>query len=183
VGRAVVEMTAISGEILEGYTAVIVHEILKGYTLPIRGSHGVVHWARVLENGLRLVSATGANLEVVTLFALFHDSRRVNEFHDEGHGLRGGEYARALRGTLVHLRDSEFELLFEACRLHTDGQTQGELTLKVCWDADRLDLGRVGITPQPERLCTDAARELLGRAHERAVQAYQPDIVADVWGL
>jgi hypothetical protein len=130
VGRVVLEMTVISGEILEAYTAVIVHESLKGYALPIRGSHGVVHWARVLENGLRLVSATGANLEVVTLFALFHDSRRANEFHDEGHGLRGGEYARALRGTLVHLRDSEFELLFEACRLHTDGQTQGELTVK-----------------------------------------------------
>src|SRR5262249_45230261 len=121
-------MTAISDEILEGYTAVIVHEILKGYALPIRGSHGVVHRARALENGRRLVSATGANLEVVTLFALFHDSRRVNESHDEGHGLRGGEYARALRGTLVHLHDSEFELLFEACRLHTDGLTQGELT-------------------------------------------------------
>jgi hypothetical protein len=28
------------------------------------------HWARVLENGLRLASATGANPEVVTLFAL-----------------------------------------------------------------------------------------------------------------
>jgi uncharacterized protein len=176
-------MAAIGDEILEGYTAVVVHEILKGYTLPIRGPHGVVHWARVLENGLRLASATGANPEVVTLFALFHDSRRVNEYHNEGHGLRGGEYARALRGSLIHLRDSEFELLFEACRLHTDGKTQGELTVAICWDADRLDLGRVGIIPQPERLCTDAARELLGWAHERAVQRYQPDIVADGWGL
>jgi hypothetical protein len=54
-------MAAIGDEILEGYTAVIIHEILKDYALPIRGPHGVVHWARVLENGLRLASATGAN--------------------------------------------------------------------------------------------------------------------------
>jgi uncharacterized protein len=176
-------MTALSDEILEGYTAVIIHEILKGYTLPVRGAHGVVHWARVLENGLRLAAATGANREVVTLFALFHDSRRVNESRDEGHGLRGGEYARALRGVLVHLQDPEFELLYEACRLHTDGRTQGELSLQVCWDADRLDLGRVGITPDPNRLCTEAARALMAWAHERAVQRYEPDLVADLWGL
>ena len=60
-------------------TAAIIHEILAGYTLPVRGDHGIVHWARVLENGLRLAEATGANVEVVTLFALFHDCRRVNQ--------------------------------------------------------------------------------------------------------
>jgi uncharacterized protein len=32
----------------------IVHAILKEYALPWDGIHGVAHWARVLENGLRL---------------------------------------------------------------------------------------------------------------------------------
>ena len=32
----------------------IIHEIVDDYALPIHGSHGVTHWARVLENGLRL---------------------------------------------------------------------------------------------------------------------------------
>src|SRR5205814_1413443 len=99
-----------------------------------------------LENGLRIAQANGADREDVTLFALFHDSRRVNEDQDDDHGLRG---------ELVHLDDDRFELLFEACRLHTDGLTTGERTLLACWDADRLDLGRVGITPEPHRLCTD----------------------------
>jgi uncharacterized protein len=136
----------------------ILRAILAGYALPVRGDHGVVHWARVLENGLRLGEAVGADLEVVRLFALFHDSRRVSEFRDEGHGLRGGDFARTLRGSLVHLDDARFELLHEACRRHTDGGTTGEATLLACWDADRLDLGRVGIRPRPELLCTDAAR-------------------------
>jgi uncharacterized protein len=92
-------------------TTAIVREVLAGYSLPVRGIHGVVHWARVLENGLRLAETTGANVNVVTLFALFHDCRRVNEGWDGDHGLRGAEFAQSLRGTLVNLDDTEFRLL------------------------------------------------------------------------
>ena len=63
--------------------AAILGAILRGYALPMRGDHGVVHWARVLENGLRVAEANGADREVVALFALFHDSRRVNEDQDD----------------------------------------------------------------------------------------------------
>jgi len=157
--------------------------ILDGYALAPDGDHGIVHWARVLQNGLRMAEATGADREVVTLFALFHDSRRVNQFRDHGHGLRGAELARSLRGNLIHLDDDRFELLFEACRLHTDGHTTGDPTLLTCWDADRLDLGRVGITPQPHRLCTDAARDLLPWAHARAEGRVVPWDVLAAWGV
>src|SRR5437764_13248883 len=95
--------------------AAIMAVILDGYALPVRGPQGVVHWARVLENGLRIAEANGADRKVVTLFALFHDARRVNEDTDDGHGLRGGELARSLRGTLVHLDADRFDLLYEAC--------------------------------------------------------------------
>jgi uncharacterized protein len=97
----------------------ILAAILNGYVLRIRGEHGIMHWARVLENGLRIAQANGADREVVALFAVFHDSRRVNEDVDDGHGLRGGELARALRGELIHLDDDRFDLLFKACRLHS----------------------------------------------------------------
>ena len=50
------------------------------------------------------------------------------------------------------------ELLIEALMHHSEGYTQGDVTVRVCWDADRLDLGRVGIDPKPERLCTEPAR-------------------------
>jgi uncharacterized protein len=63
----------------------IVRTILEDYALPWPGTHGVGHWARVLENGLRLAELTVANVEVVQLFAVFHDSKRVNECTDLNH--------------------------------------------------------------------------------------------------
>ena len=54
--------------------------------------------------------------------------------------------------------DAEMELLTEALIHHSEGYTQGDVTVRVCWDADRLDLGRVGIEPKPDRLCTETAR-------------------------
>ena len=48
----------------------------------IRGSnncHGSNHWARVEANGLILAQKTGADLVVVRLFGLFHDSRRETD--------------------------------------------------------------------------------------------------------
>ena len=160
----------------------ILKAILDGHTLHRRGLHGVAHWARVRETGLRLAGETGADVDVVALFALFHDARRVHEGDDHGHGRRGGDLARTLRGTLVHLDDDRFELLYEACRLHTDGLVTGDATLLTCWDADRLDLGRVGIRPHPDRLGTDAARGMIGWAQERAKRGFVPAEVLQSWG-
>lgn len=161
----------------------ITETILEEYRLPMYGLHGVVHWARVLENGMRIAELNGADREIITLFALFHDSKRVNEDWDQDHGLRGAEFARSLRGELVHLDDERFELLYEACRLHTDGHTVGDRTLLACWDADRLDLGRVGTVPNPKRLGTKVGRQLLTWAHIRAFQKYVPTEVLASWGI
>jgi len=156
--------------------APLVTEILKGYRLPVRGTHGVVHWARVLENGLRVAEATGADTRVVTLFAIFHDSRRVNENHDRNHGRRGSELARSMRDQL-DLDDIAFALLTKACDLHTDGLTQADVTIQACWDADRLDLARAGIEPEQDRLCTDAGRDLIAWASKRASSDHEPPFV------
>ena len=75
----------------------ILHAVLEDYALPWGGYHGVAHWARVYENGLRLAEETGAIVEVVQLFAVLHDSRRVNEHTDPDHGPRAAEFAMSLR--------------------------------------------------------------------------------------
>jgi uncharacterized protein len=163
----------------------LIHAILEDYPLPWHGTHGVGHWARVLENGLRRAAATGAVIEVVQLFAIFHDSRRVSECEDWGHGERGAELAAELRGQLFDLPDADFDLLYQACADHTDGLTEGDITIQCCWDADRLDLGRVRIMPDPRKLCTDAARSAKLRkwADRRACVEVVPDFVKAEWGI
>lgn len=119
--------------------------------------HGPAHWSRVERYGLYLAQETGADPRVVRLFAIFHDCRRVEECHDPDHGLRGGERARALRDSL-HLDDEAFETLFQACAGHTDLRFSHDPTIATCWDADRLDLDRVGIEPNPDYLSTRAGK-------------------------
>jgi len=160
----------------------ILAHILPGYVLAVDGTHGVGHWARVHENGLRLAAATGADAEVVALFARFHDARRVNENWDPDHGRRGGDLARTLRGSLVTLDDARFQLLYAACAQHTDGRISAHPTLGACWDADRLDLGRVGITPDPALLSSDAARAMIPWADARAVREHRPRALLRAWG-
>jgi len=145
----------------------------------------VSHWARVLENGLRLAPETGGNVEVIQLFAVFHDSRRVNEGIDDGHGQRGADLALRLRGGLFDLPDEDFDLLYAACVGHTDGGTTSDPTVQTCWDSDRLDLGRVGICPDPRRLFTDAAKhpEMLKWADGRACFEVVPELVRRDWGV
>ena len=163
----------------------VLRVVLDDYALPLDGYHGVDHWARVLENGLRLATETGANVEVVSLFAILHDSQRLNEMTDADHGPRAAKFATDIRGTAFDLGDHEFELLYQACHGHTSERTHTDVTIQTCWDADRLDLGRVGITPHPSRLCTDAAKqpEMIKWADGRASFRVIPSLVLDEWGI
>jgi uncharacterized protein len=163
------------------------------YPLSWLGLHGVGHWARVYENGLRLAPATGANVEILLLFALFHDARRTNEGWDEGHGRRGADYAAsllsrkrsAMRGGAFDLSSSAFDLLYHACAFHTDGLIDGDPTVQTCWDADRLDLPRAGIHPSPDRLCTPVARApgTIAWAADRSQRRFVPTFVDDAWAV
>jgi uncharacterized protein len=120
--------------------------------------HGPEHWRRVERNGVWLATSTGADLVVVRLFALFHDSRRVNEYVDDGHGLRGANLAGQLRGKFYELPDSAFDKLEYACIWHTESIHHDDPTIGTCWDADRLDLGRVGTLPDPSFMSTNAGK-------------------------
>jgi uncharacterized protein len=160
----------------------VFHTILDGYALEVRGIHGVVHWARVLENGRRIADPARADPMVLGLFAVFHDSRRVNDDWDPGHGHRGAALARTLRVSLPPLTDAQFDRLCWACEHHTDLETHPDVTVQACFDSDRLDLARVGIVTDPARLCTGAARdpEVLAWAIDRAKHRVVPDFV-EAW--
>jgi uncharacterized protein len=157
----------------------LVRVVAPGHHRGGAGSHGLAHWARVLENGLRLAPPTGANVAVVTLFAVFHDCRRRNDGRDPAHGERGALLASELRAEWLDLTDSEMDLLHEACARHTDGRTEADVTVQTCWDADRLDLPRAGVSVRPERLCTPAAREhgIIAWAAQRSLARFEPGFV------
>lgn len=145
--------------------------LVASHRLGHHGFHGRDHWLRVLQNGRLLAAETGANLRVVELFALLHDSCRENENADPLHGHRAAAFARDLRGRWFDATDAEMDLLTLACELHSDGYTEADITVQTCWDADRLDLGRVGIRPSARYLCTEAAKrpDIIEAALERSM--------------
>ena len=150
----------------------LLNHLVSTFALNPCGIHGKRHWLRVLRNGRELAAATGANLRVVELFAVLHDSKRENDDHDPEHGPRAAEHARSLCGQWFELDVQELDVLCRACELHADGLiTDAEPTVLACWDADRLDLGRVGTKPHPARLCTQYAKreDVLEAAYERSL--------------
>lgn len=135
-------------------------QVTREFLCDLDSIHGPSHWRRVEQNGLHISSRTGAIVEVVRLFAVFHDSRREHDGWDDTHGKRAAEYAASLRGGLFDLPDEHMDLLQYACAWHTHGQLSDDPTIGTCWDADRLDLGRVGIKPEPKFMSTEYGRTL-----------------------
>ena len=140
-------------------TANFLNHIHQQYQLNWHGIHGISHWQRVRENGLRLASLNGANAKVIAYFAFTHDSQRQNDGYDPQHGARASQWISNQPAGFFQLTEEELLLLQEACRQHTGGVSHPNLTVMTCWDADRLDLMRVGIRPNPLYLCTSAAKD------------------------
>jgi uncharacterized protein len=153
-------------------TPKLLQTLRQEYRLNWDGVHGIAHWRRVRQNGLRLAEMTGANPRVVELFAFMHDICRQNDIVDRGHGQRAADFAAGLPYVRDLLSPEELDLLQQACAGHTRGQTEADLTVQVCWDADRLDLGRIGMHPAPRYLCTEAARrqEIIDWAYRRSLE-------------
>ena len=73
-------------------TRPLIAHLRKHFALDWQGIHGAPHWARVRANGLRLAEITGAHQAVVELFAFLHDSCRLDEYEDPGHGGRAAAW-------------------------------------------------------------------------------------------
>ena len=124
-------------------------------------THGISHWQRVERNGILLSVENGKlrediNIKVVRFFAYLHDKCRLDNWTDIEHGVRAADMLSIIRNTILRdFTDEEVSLLERACRYHTTEHRTGNPTIDVCFDADRLDLGRVGIAPNPKRMATE----------------------------
>ena len=130
-------------------------------TRPGSAYHGEQHWKAVAWAGLGLArQVEGCDAELVLLFALLHDTQRHNEARDPEHGLRAAQFTALLCAEgVLDLDEERLTLLVDACTRHDKGYVSAHPTIGVCWDADRLNLSRVGITPVARLLSTAPAKE------------------------
>ena len=145
---------------LDIFNAVIA-EVKKQFRLDINSLHGISHWDRVRKIGSHLAKKTDADLRVITLFAALHDSCRGNEGADPEHGSRAVEYVLGLynEGLLPVDNAKQLSQLMYACEHHNKkGAQSNDITIQTCWDADRLDLYRVGQVPDPAFLYTETGK-------------------------
>ena len=137
--------------------------ITRQFKLDIDSDHGLPHWKRVEEIGRYLAKYTKADPEVVYLFSYFHDSKRENEGHDPEHGRRASLFIKELYNKSTNplaISSEQLNQLVFACEHHSDsGAKSGDITVQTCWDADRLDLWRIGIVPHKHFLNTDFAKQ------------------------
>jgi uncharacterized protein len=124
-------------------------------------THGVEHWDRVARFGWMLYQED-ADMDVILAFAYLHDSERKDNAMDIEHGKRASLLIDRIRETELNaLSDGQIAKLKRACELHTIEHRTGDITIDTCFDADRMDLLRVGIMPSPERMATKRGAELV----------------------
>ena len=145
--------------ILEEIDAIRRHAI-QSFRCGTDSIHGHHHWRTVERNGLLIAPEVGADVETVRLFSILHDCCRIDDGSDLEHGPRAARMVRDLAGSLIRVDPVRLETLVFAIHHHTDGTVSADPTIGACWDADRLDLGRVGIIPSPTFMSTTAGKRI-----------------------
>lgn len=122
--------------------------------------HGELHWRAVARAGLRIRDlAPRLDPRVMIAFGMLHDCRRETDDWDPEHGERAALVA-SRSCPLKRLLGAEGRaVVAEACRLHERGMSRPDAPeLGACWDADRVNLVRLGFRLDP-RYFTILSRE------------------------
>ena len=127
--------------------------------------HGPGHWKRVAAFGRMLCDLDpSVDRLVVNAFACMHDVERLDNCDDLEHGPRAAMLVKRIRRTyLSYLNDEQIGLLSTACELHTTAISTESYTVNACFDADRLDLLRCGISPDPARMASVSGADIAAR--------------------
>jgi uncharacterized protein len=135
----------------------LIKSIKVEFKIDWHGVHGANHWARVFHHGKKIGQLRKADLLVIELFSFLHDSCRLNDGRDPKHGERAAEFAYGINLNYFELNPHQMDKLCYAVRYHSGGEVSEDATIQTCWDSDRLDLGRVGISPSPAYLSEEAS--------------------------
>lgn len=141
------------------------------------GIHGKSHCARVLLLALMISDGMDVDedwMNALCISAVMHDSRRLDDMYDTGHGKRAAEYYRELasrknmtfdnRAYLAMMYHDLDDSIGEKAIMKSDGiETNALLLFRVLKDADALDRFRLGPGGLDERfLRTPEAKRLIG---------------------
>ena len=122
--------------------------------------HGLSHWRQVEFNGL--------------LLALFHDCKREDDGYDGEHGERSAAFAKeCFEKGLLEITQEQFDQLYHACFYHTKEHQTDDPTINTCYDADRLDLGRVGMSLNPKKMATAPGARIAHKSLRANVDVYK----------
>ncbi len=143
----------------ETYDMILNHSISM-FRCDIGSIHGIGHWKNVERNGLIICREVGADDAVVRLFAILHDCCRRDDGKDIRHGSRAARMIK--QGDLLKglITEEQLNKLAYALARHTTGFRSDDATIGACWDADRLDLDRVGIKPSAFFMSTETGRRI-----------------------
>lgn len=137
----------------------------------LRTDHGPRHWAQVMRNVERIHAARpDANLAIGRAFAVLHDCCREHEVDDPEHGERAAAFVKELvrEDKMLFRRElglglDQVRVLCDAIAGHNRGEVSTDATIGMCWDADRMDLPRVGIVPNAKLFSLPETKGLLWR--------------------
>lgn len=140
-------------EVKDVDTVGLLEEAERRFKLGAQSVHGPAHWRAVLSNGVVLAAELEADGAFVAVFALLHDCRRENEWHDPHHGARAAKVAKEINGRFFDFDPGRLERLTEALHWHDAGRVHKDIDISCCWAADRIELRRVGIEPEEWGFC------------------------------
>jgi len=151
--------------------------IKQDFKLNLYGYHGIYHWQRVFLNTQKLAKYYNVQSEVFELFSILHDSKRENEHLDINHGKRASEFVKKLiEEKYIKLNTRDEEQLIYACANHTKPDVTNpfynDIIVQICFDADKMDIGRVGIVPDEKYFLTQYAKELIINSRNKQIYIY-----------
>ena len=154
------------------FTPIDLKRVTAECRLDMSSAHGFLHWTRVLQNAMAIAEAEeldGERVKALYFSALYHDSQRVSENNDHGHGGRGAALMHRQFVLTSGMTWFTRILATEMCTLHTELMPWNisELcrhlseddfhAVSIFCDADRLDLTRFGWIPDEARLFNDVS--------------------------
>ena len=121
--------------------------------------HGMGHLRRVSSTAGRMAAILDEDIESAVVGGFLHDCARTDDGGGTSHAHSSAQLAKDIMITCYpHL---DIARLCRGIAQHADGMITDDPLIGCVWDADRLDLSRLGIEVDLDLLSTFVARRLV----------------------